>query len=385
MRARGPLAAFAAFGVFWGAWGVVLPAIKEQTGASVSELGLALLATAAAALPSMLVTGRFADRLGPRTVPATLVLFAAAVTLPAFADSVGALALALVAVGVGSGALDVAINVAATALEAEGARVMQKAHALFSAGFLVGAVACGLARQAGAGPVAVLGTSAGILALVALANRGTPTGTAEMPARARRLIPSRPLVVLGLLCAVAFVVESGIENWSALFLETELDASPAWGGLGPGFFAAAMVGGRSLGQVLGARVGDRGLLAGGSFLAAAGLALAATAPALPPALLGFFLGGAGVSVAAPVFFGAAGRGSPAQERGSSVAAVTTVSYLGFLAGPPLIGGISGALGLRAGIGFLAVVAGVLALAAASLAQDALPLRRVQHPARGRVS
>jgi hypothetical protein len=58
--------------------------------------------------------------------------------------------------------------------------------------------------------------------------------------------------------------------------------------------------------------------------------------------------------------------------------VTTVSYLGFLAGPPLIGAVSGALSLRAGIGLMAVAALVLALAA-SLARRALPGAARRHP------
>jgi hypothetical protein len=44
--------------------------------------------------------------------------------------------------------------------------------------------------------------------------------------------------------------------------------------------------------------------------------------------------------------------------------VTTISYLGFLAGPPLIGAVSGALSLRAGIGLLAAIALLLAACAA---------------------
>jgi MFS family permease len=188
--------------------------------------------------------------------------------------------------------------------------------------------------------------------------------------------------VLGVLCGVAFVVESGIENWSALYLETELDASPAVGGLGPGLFAAAMVAGRSLGHWLETVVGDRLLLMGGAVTAGGGLALAAVAPAVPVALVGFALGGAGISVAAPTLFGAAGRGAPDAERGSAVASVTTVSYLGFLGGPPLMGVVSGALDLRAGVAMLAGIAVLLAAATASFGGNALPLRRLQHPSRG---
>jgi MFS family permease len=381
--AGGPLAAFAAFGAFWGAWGVLLPAVKEQTGASVSGLGAALLAVGLSALPAMLLTGRIVDRVGGRALAPALLLFAAAILLPGLAGSVWQLALALVLVGATSGALDVVINVAATGIEASGGpRIVQVAHALFSAGFLAGALLVGLARAGGAEPLPVLAAVCALLVLTAAVNRGHP----PLPDRTveRRLLFSRRLFLLGSLCAIAFVVEGGIENWSALFLETEHDASPAAGGLGPGLFAAAMVLGRSLGHGLEARIGSLPLLAGGAVVAAAGLLLAAVTQALPLALAGFLLGGVGISVAAPTLFGAAGRGASDAERGSAVASVTTVSYLGFLCGPPLIGAVSGAFDLRAGIGLLAGIAAVLAVATASFGGDALPLRRLQHPPRGQL-
>ncbi|MBA2536144.1 MAG: MFS transporter, partial [Actinobacteria bacterium] len=125
-------------------------------------------------------------------------------------------------------------------------------------------------------------------------------------------------------------------------------------------------------------------LIAGAVLAGGGLALAAAAPSVPSALAGFALGGAGISVAAPILFGAAGRGAEDSERGSAVASVTTVAYLGFLAGPPLIGTVSGALDLRAGLALLAAISAALAVAAASLG-GALPLRRLQPPERRRLS
>ena len=380
MKARGPLAAFAAFGVFWGAWGVVLPDVKAQVGASVSELGIALFFISLAALPSMLLTGRLTDRIGARAVAPLLVLFAATVTLPGLTHSVTTLALALAVLGFASGSLDVAINVAASAVEADGGRrVMQLAHALFSAGFLLAAVSVGLARDAGAAPEHVLVVAAAVVAATALLNRRQPHAPALR--RGRRLVFSGRLVALGLLCAFAFVVESGIESWSALFLEEDLAAPPSVSGLGPGLFAVAMVTGRLAGQRLELRLGDRTLFVAGAAIAACGLALAASAPSIPFALAGFLLGGAGVSVAAPTLIGAAGRGAREGERGSAVASVTTLSYLGFLAGPPLIGAVSGAYDLRVGFALLAAIAAALAVVAASFG-GALSVRRQQHPARG---
>jgi MFS family permease len=381
VRARGPLLAFFAFGAFWGAWGVLLPDVKEDVGASVSELGAALFAVGFAALPAMLLTGRIVDRVGPRATPAALLLFAVAGVLPAFADSLAGLVPALLFLGAATGALDVVINSAATTVEAAtGRRIIQVAHALFSGGFLAAAIGAGIARGLGAGSLPVLAGVAALAAVTAGVNRGFPAVPRRV--RERRFAFSRRLIVLGVLCGVAFVVEGGIENWSALFLETELDASPVLAALGPGLFAAAMVTGRLLGQWLEVLLGDRALFVSGTATAGGGLVLAAAAPVLPLALIGFALGGAGISVAAPIAFGAAGRGADMKERGSAVASVTTISYLGFLAGPPLVGAVSGALDLRAGLGLLAAIALLLSLAAASFGGDALPVRRLQHPARG---
>ena len=386
MTRLGSLSAFGAFGVFWGAWAVLLPAIKEQTGASVAELGVALLFVAAAALPAMFATGLLLDRLGPRVLPISAVLFGLAVLLPGLADSVWQLVLALVVVGAASGALDVSINFGATSIEAcGGAPIMQKAHASFSGGFLAGSLFAAVAREIGVDPVVILLATSLVPFLSAWLNREALGLPPPAEKRAPRISLSRPLLILGLLCGTAFVVESGIEQWSALFLESELDASPVFAGLGPAFFAAAMVTGRVLGHGLGIRFGDRRLLAGGALVSACGLALAATSTAVPVALVGFFLGGGGISVAAPVLLGAAGRGSSERERGSAVASVTTVSYLGFLAGPPLIGVVSGAFDLRAGVALLAGIAALTSIAASSLGGDALPLRRLQHPPRGVVS
>jgi MFS family permease len=382
---RASLFAFGSFGAFWGAWAVVLPAIKEQTGASIGQLGIALLFIAGGALPAILTTGFLIDRFGPRLLPLSGIGFAVAATLPGLTNSVWTLALALAVLGATSGALDVAINFGAARVEAcGGAPIFLKAHAFFSGGFLVAAVLSGLAREVGSEALPILIAAA----LLVLASAWTNRAAAALPPAGERrglaLRPTRALILLGLLCGVAFVVESGIEHWSALFLETELDATPALAGLGPAFFAAAMVVGRTFGHRLQDKVGDAALLAAGGILAAAGLAAAASATSIVVGVFGFLCGGAGISVAAPVFFGAAGRGAPESERGSAVATVTTISYLGFLTGPLLVGAVSSGFDLRAGIALLAGIAVVLSLASASFGR-ALPLRRVEPAPRGGVS
>jgi MFS family permease len=362
-RSRGPtLGAFVALGLFWGAWASVLPSVQRATGPSKGALGLGLLFITLAAIPTMLfIAGPLVDRFGVRAMTVTAAAFAGVAMLPGLATSLPALMATLAATGAASGALDVAMNASAARLEAEGGRrLMPMAHGLYSVGVLVGAVAAGLARGAGAGREPIL---VAVAVLVAVVAAWTATDAGELAApHARGLQLGRALIFIGLVGAAAFVVEGGIESWSALFLERQLHAHPAVSGLGPGAYAAAMAAGRFFGQA--SRSSDRRLLVAGGAVAAAGCLLAAGAPNAGIALGGFVLGGLGVSLNAPIVFGAAGRRSA-----SAVATVTTLGYAGLLVGPPLIGGVAQALSLRWSFAVLALVAAAAMAAATRVRLD----------------
>jgi predicted MFS family arabinose efflux permease len=362
VRRRGPLAAFFVFGFLWGGWAALVPAVQEAAGASKGELGLALLFVAVGSLPAMLLTGRELDRRGMRILPWLLAALAVAAVLPAFAGSVPALAAALLLLGAASGALDVGINSAVSELEARReTRLMQLAHALFSAGVLVGALAVGVAREAGAGRLEVLGGIALVVLAAAALNLGHERAEPR-PATARRLRLSRAAIPFGIACGAAFVIEGGMENWGALFLERELEAGPAVSALAPAAYGGAMMLGRLSGQGLERRLGDTLLLAGAMGVALAGLVAVALAPSVPVAVAAFFVGGAGISIAAPALFGAAGRNASPVERGNAVATATTLGYLGFLVGPPFVGVTAEVVGLRTSFAALALVAAALVVA-----------------------
>jgi Major Facilitator Superfamily len=358
--AKGLTAAFAVFGLFWGGWAACLPAVQRATGASEAQLGLALLAVALAALPAMLAAGLLTDLLGERLVPVALVTFGVATSLPGLARSLPVLVGCLLVLGFTTGALDVAIN--ADAARIEGAfrvRVMDGLHAAFSLGVLVGGAGAGLLRKAGAHPSWILAGIGAVVVLSALVNRPTAAAPASPRRRAR---PGRGLLVVGGVLALAFLVENGLEVWSALFLERTFDSSPAVSGLGPGLFAASMATVRLLAQrIVRASVSARMVVAG--TCAAAGLVLAASAQHAAVALAGFVVAGGGLALSAPTLFGAAGRVGGEGGRGAAVSTVAILGYLGFLAGPPLIGAVAGATSLRGSFGFLAAVALIVAACA----------------------
>jgi MFS family permease len=364
VRRRGPLTAFFALGAVWGGWAALVPAIQDAVGATKGQLGLALLFVAVGALPAMLATGGLLDRRGPRVLPAMLTGLAVATVLPAFASSVAALAAALLVLGVATGAVDVAMNGAVAELEARrSTRLMQTAHGLFSAGVVAGAIGVGLAREAGASRLTCLAAVAAVVLVAAVLNLGhARVASRRVTTGPRRPRLRRAVIPLGIACAAAFLIEGGIESWSALFLERELDARPVVGALGPAGYAFAMMLGRFSGQRLERVLGDTRLLASAATVAGVGLVIASLSTTAPVAIVGFFLGGAGVSVAAPALLGAAGRRAGAGDRGASVATVTTIGYLGFLVGPPIVGAVAEAVGLRVAFAALALVAAALVVA-----------------------
>lgn len=339
----------------------MLPDVQRATGLSKGALGFALLFVTAGSIPAMLlVAGPAVDRFGPRAVAIACGAFAAAAALPGLASTLPALVLALLATGAASGALDVGINSNAAQIEREtGRRLMPFAHGLYSTGVLVGAVGAGLARAAGAGREPILLAVAAASVATALLLATDPPASAKLAQARGSLRIERALLAIGLVGAAAFVVEGGIESWSALFVSRQLGAGPAVAGLGPGVFGASMALGRFYGQTTG--LGDRTLLAGGAAVAALGCGLAAAASSPPLALAGFACGGAGIALNAPIVFGAAGRRSP-----TAVATVTTLGYVGLLIGPPLVGGTAQLTSLRGSFALLAVVAAAVAAAATRL-------------------
>jgi MFS family permease len=115
---------------------------------------------------------------------------------------------------------------------------------------------------------------------------------------------------------------------------------------------------RLAGDGLVERSSRRLVLVGGAALAAVSLATLLVTGQAAVAVVGFVLVGIGVANAVPLLFSAAGRVPPA---GPSLAAAFTIGYLGFIAGPPVIGVLADAVTLPAA---LALVCAALVLVAA---------------------
>ncbi|MBT2367341.1 MFS transporter [Streptomyces sp. ISL-10] len=363
---------FALDGFLFAGWVVRIPAIKEQTGSSASDLGLALLGVSAGAVVTMTLTGRLCRRFGSHAVTVgSAVLLSLSMALPPLTHSALALGLVLLVFGAAYGGINVAMNSAAVDLIAALRRpVMPSFHAAFSLGGMLGAglgglVAGGLSPTSHLLALTVLGLLVTAVAGPALLAHRPPAPEGEeavsgTSAPARLTGRTRNLVLLfGVIALCTAYGEGAMADWSALHLEQDLHAHPGVAAAGYSLFALAMTAGRLTGTLLLERLGQTRTLVAGGVTAAAGMLLGALAPTVWLALLGFTVAGLGLANIFPVAVGRAG----ALAGPGGVAAASTLGYGGMLLGPPAIGFLADWFSLPVALTTVAALAAGAALIA----------------------
>lgn len=377
---------FALFGAFWGTWAVAALDVQRFLGLSDTGLGVLVAATVAGTSVANVAGGTLTERIGvPRAMALSIALWAAAVVPLAAVASPGWWMVAFLLAVAAGGLLDVVLNVASTdALAHRPARLL-RVHASYNVGALGGAAVTGLLLAAGVSwrwslAAVALGAAAASWDVA----RGRQPAAGHVPAghvtlrdAAAELRRSR-LLPLAAVFALGAMVEGGIGTFGVLYLRERLDVAVVAG-------AGAYVAGQALATAtrvaLGSAGGERRLRGGGARPARIGLAAGAVGLLLEAATTLPGLAAAGLSLAAvgvatywPLLSAVAS--TKADRPALAVGGVSAAGYLGFLAGPPVVGAVADGAGLRAGVLALAVVAAVAA---------SVPLRTIGRPPRRAIS
>jgi MFS family permease len=364
---RGAIAAlFFLNGFAFSTWVSRIPAVQASLNLTPGSLGAALAGLGAGSLVAMPATGWLIGRIGSRPVlSATAIACALVLVLPGLATNVVLLGVFLATFGAAVGSMDIAMNAQAVELEHRyGRPIMATFHALWSLGGMSGAAIGGLIASRGVAVVPHFVTIAVVVLTVTVALLpllvSTPPDVTEgrQPLRA-----SAALVGLSLLATCILIAEGAMADWTPVYLESVLGTGPGMSAAGYAVFSGAMTAGRLTGDWLTVQLGRTRIVRVGALMAAAGLSVALVLENVAAALAGFACVGAGLAVIVPLVFSAAGR-LDERSAGPGLAVVTTAGYFGFLAGPPLIGGVAELFSLTLG---LAVVV-ILALVGAALAK-----------------
>jgi hypothetical protein len=264
------------------------------------------------------------------------------------------------------GSLDVTMNAHGVAVERRyGRAILASFHAAFSIGGLAGgaigvfAAAIDLDVRAQLAIVAVISAAVGLTW-----SRRFLGGDADAVGRTEPLFvrPPRKLLALGVLAFACLLIEGASADWSAVYLRDELGTTAAVAAIGFTAFSVTMTLGRIFGDRLVDRFGPEAIVRAGGSIAAIGFGLALVAAAPVAAIAGFACLGAGMSGVVPIVFRAAGH-VPGMAAGLGLAAVSSTGYLGFLVGPPTIGGLAELTGLPTALSVLVVLAAAVALLA----------------------
>jgi MFS family permease len=198
-----------------------------------------------------------------------------------------------------------------------------------------------------------------------LPNEQTAAGSASIFAR-----PDKSLLRLGVIAFCCMICEGAMFDWSGIFFQKVVRADKDWVGAGYTAFMLTMATGRFLADRVVSRLGFKKTVSLSGVLITTGLLTAVIFPSVISAITGFLIVGFGVSSVVPLVYSEAGK-SPTVAPGVALAAVSSIGFLGFLAGPPLIGVVAGLFSLR--ISFLLIA--LFGLTVVFITRRKLPVAR----------
>ncbi len=347
---NGDLVVFAMSGGLLASWMSRVPDVKESLALTPGQLGMLLLAASAGSVLGLPLAGRLAHRVGAAgavrlgvclsTPGVVLAALAVENRLPTPVVMVG-----LFLFGLGAGMWDVAQNLEGTVIE----RALRKAimpwfHAAFSGGTVVAALVGAAMTWLRVPLIVHLG---GVAALTVVAawwgtaqflHGAAPPAAADAPTtankRARSAWTEPRTLLIGLMVLAAGFTEGTANDWLAVAFVDGYHLDKALGVVALAVFLSFMTAGRILGTGLLDRYGRVPVLRVLFATAIVGCLLVVFGgPWL--AFVGAAVWGVGASLGFPVGMSAAA--DDIERAPLRLSVVSTIGYLAFLGGPPLLG------------------------------------------------
>jgi MFS family permease len=360
---------FLLHGIMIGAWVPHVPLAKDRLDVGPAILGLALLAIAGGAVIAMPIAGALINRFGSAQMTlVTGILFALAFFGPTLAPTMPLFIISGLALGAGIGSMDVSMNAHGIVVEKVLKQpIMSGLHGAFSVGAMIGAFG-GAALVQRFGPLAqVVTISSTFLILHIIASQFLLAGNSDKGLSGSHFaLPSKATIGLGLLCFLALMIEGSVLDWAAIMMRDKFMIELGFAALAFGFYQGGMAITRLTGDWGRKKFGAVKLVSFSAILAAGGTAIALISPTPCLTFAALAFAGLGVGNLAPVLFAGGARLEP-NAPGRGIAAVTTLGYAGFLAGPPLIGFAAQVSTLPLALGLTVIAALIIAYFARGVA------------------
>jgi len=343
---------FFSHGLILSSWASRIPTIKTQLGISEAALGTLLLLMPIGQISTMPLAAKLVNRYGSKSaITYGFLLYPTILLLIGFSSTYLQLAVGLFFFGVAGNLCNISINTQGVELElTQNKPMMSSFHGAWSISGFAGAL-FGLLLLNLQGSTAVHFLCVGVIILLIwisnlrflIQTKPTAVSSEEKGSIFKHL--DKTLIQLGAIGFLSMAIEGAMFDWSGIYFQDIVKAPEHLVILGYTSFVLMMAIGRFLGDHLIVKWGRKKVIQICGALMSSGLILSVLFPTLWVCILAFMIVGFGASCSVPTVFGVAGKYQKISTS-ISLTLVSTIAFLGFLIGPPLIGFIAEFFDLR---------------------------------------
>lgn len=349
-------------GICFSSWASRIPDIKNTLGMDDAAWGTILLMIPIGQICGMSISGFMVSKIGSRKIfPIAISGYVISLLFVGFSASEISLIFSLIVFGFFGNFCNIALNTQAITLESKYDKpIMASFHGGWSMAGLFGSVIGLLMSTLKVIPF-IHFICVGILIIVAmLINKRylqqdlvkEVIETEEKPKRRKR--PESFLYWLGIVAFCGMAAEGAMSDWSGIYFTKIVGAPIDLAPLALAVYMVMMASGRFLVDKATQLWGAKRVVQTGGLLIFSGLAVAVLFPYMISSLIGFMIIGAGTASIVPTIYSIAGKRSKISTS-MALTIVSSVSFLGFLLGPPVIGYVSELTNLRVSYGIIGLL------------------------------
>jgi len=349
---------FFTHGLFFSSWASRIPNIQQYFHLSDASLGSVLFSMPIGSFITLLFAGWLITKYGSRNmVLIASVVYCCMLTGIGYASTVAQLVICLFFFGCSGNLMNVAFNTQGIGVEKLFSRpIISSFHGIWSLAALVGAsvgswlMARGVSVSAHFLSIAL----AGICTIIFCTRFLLPHDINQERKKILFSKPEKSILNFGMIAFCSMMCQGAMFDWSGVYFKKVLQLDPAWVGSGYTAYMISMTTSRFFADWAVHRLGLKKILTWSGILTATGLLLAVGFPFFAPSIVGFVIVGVGVSAVVPLLYSAVGK-SKTVSPATAIASLSTLGFIGLLIGPPLVGYVAGATGLRISFLVLAVI------------------------------
>jgi len=349
-------------GLCFSSWASRIPEVQLKFALSEGQLGTLLLGMPLGSLVALPLAGWSVHRFGSRVVLLSSALsYGLFLFLIGLAPSLWVLAGIVVIFGMIGNIMNIALNTHAIGIENEYEKnILASFHGVWSLAGFTGAGIGALTIYTGLIAYQHFIIVASITTLILVFSQRYILRESKSEGGSGFVFkkPDDLLLRIGLVGFFGMMCEGCMFDWSGVYFKKVVEVDIAYVAFGYVAFMAAMASGRFVSDFLTNKLGKILVLRASGLLIGTGLLVSVFFPTMWTAVLGFVLVGFGTASVIPLSYSIAGR-SKMYSPGIALALVATISFFGFLIGPPLIGFIAELFNLQVSFALIAVMGFVI--------------------------